>query len=92
MRLAVIAGVHGNAGALEAVLADIRSLGVDRVVNLGDLPSGPPEARYGVLEKRRGAWMVSLRHVAYDHRAASRRAAERRRPDWASALATGWIR
>ncbi|WP_029005079.1 metallophosphoesterase family protein [Azorhizobium doebereinerae] len=41
MRIAVIADVHGNALALEAVLARVRALAPDLVVNLGDLVSGP---------------------------------------------------
>ena len=40
-RLAVIADMHGNLPALEAVLADIERRGVDLVVNLGDCVSGP---------------------------------------------------
>jgi len=36
MRLAVISDIHGNLAALEAVLADIKTRGVDRMVNLGD--------------------------------------------------------
>jgi predicted phosphodiesterase len=46
MRLAIIADVHGNLLALEAVLADLRPSAPDLVVNLGDLVSGPfqPEA------------------------------------------------
>ncbi|MFC8600533.1 metallophosphoesterase family protein [Isoptericola sp. NPDC057191] len=34
--LAVISDVHGNLGALEAVLADIAARGITRVINLGD--------------------------------------------------------
>jgi predicted phosphodiesterase len=45
MKFAAIADVHGNATALEAVLADIAELGIDEVVNLGDHLSGPLEAR-----------------------------------------------
>lgn len=41
MRIAVIADIHGNALALAAVLADIAARGVDQIVNLGDLVSGP---------------------------------------------------
>lgn len=41
MRLAIIADVHGNLIALEAVLADIARLAPDLIVNLGDLVSGP---------------------------------------------------
>jgi predicted phosphodiesterase len=41
MQLAVIADMHGNLPALEAVLADIKRRGVTRIVNLGDCVSGP---------------------------------------------------
>lgn len=44
MRLAAISDVHGNLGALEAVLADAARRGVDAIVNLGDLLSGPLQA------------------------------------------------
>jgi diadenosine tetraphosphatase ApaH/serine/threonine PP2A family protein phosphatase len=45
MRFAAIADVHGNYLALEAVIADIRALGIDTIVNLGDMASGPLDAR-----------------------------------------------
>ena len=45
MRFAAIADVHGNYLALEAVLADIRAQGIDDIVNLGDMASGPLDAR-----------------------------------------------
>ena len=41
MRIAVIADIHGNLPALEAILADIRCREVDRTINLGDCVSGP---------------------------------------------------
>ncbi|MBI3410976.1 MAG: metallophosphoesterase family protein [Planctomycetes bacterium] len=41
MRIAVIADVHGNLPALEAVAADMVARGISRVVNLGDHVSGP---------------------------------------------------
>ena len=41
MRIAVIADVHGNLLALEAVLADIQHRNVERTINLGDCVSGP---------------------------------------------------
>jgi predicted phosphodiesterase len=41
MRLGVIADVHGNLPALEAVLADLARRDVQAAVNLGDLVSGP---------------------------------------------------
>jgi diadenosine tetraphosphatase ApaH/serine/threonine PP2A family protein phosphatase len=45
MRFAAIADVHGNHLALEAVIADIRAQGIDAIVNLGDMASGPLDAR-----------------------------------------------
>ena len=44
MRFAAIADIHGNASALEAVLADIAAQGIVDIVNLGDSLSGPLEA------------------------------------------------
>lgn len=41
MRIALLSDIHGNLAALEAVVADLSSRGVDRIVNLGDLVSGP---------------------------------------------------
>ncbi len=45
MRIAVIADIHGNVDALDAVLADIAGRGVDLTVGLGDHFSGPLDAR-----------------------------------------------
>jgi 3',5'-cyclic AMP phosphodiesterase CpdA len=45
MRFAAIADVHGNYLALEAVVADIRAHDIDEIVNLGDMASGPLDAR-----------------------------------------------
>ena len=41
MRIAVIADIHGNSAALDAVLADIGHRGITEVLNLGDSLSGP---------------------------------------------------
>jgi predicted phosphodiesterase len=41
MRLAVLADIHGNLPALDAVLDDLERRRVDGVVNLGDCASGP---------------------------------------------------
>lgn len=38
---AVLADIHGNALALEAVLADIRSREIETIINLGDIFYGP---------------------------------------------------
>jgi predicted phosphodiesterase len=40
-RIAVISDVHGNLRALEAVLTDIKTRGVDATVNLGDSVTSP---------------------------------------------------
>jgi diadenosine tetraphosphatase ApaH/serine/threonine PP2A family protein phosphatase len=45
MRFAAIADVHSNHLALEAVIADIRAQGIGDIVNLGDMASGPLDAR-----------------------------------------------
>jgi diadenosine tetraphosphatase ApaH/serine/threonine PP2A family protein phosphatase len=45
LRFAAIADVHGNYLALEAVVADIRAQGITEIVNLGDMASGPLDAR-----------------------------------------------
>lgn len=44
MRIAVLADIHGNLRALEAVLADMGRYAPDVVVNLGDNVSGPLQA------------------------------------------------
>ena len=41
MRLAIVADIHGNVLALEAVVTDLKRRNVDCVVNLGDCVSGP---------------------------------------------------
>jgi predicted phosphodiesterase len=44
MRVAVLADVHGNLPALDAVLADVAAVGVDAIVLNGDLATGPMPA------------------------------------------------
>ena len=44
-RIALISDVHGNLGALEAVLADIDARGIDRIFNLGDYVGKGPRGR-----------------------------------------------
>jgi predicted phosphodiesterase len=41
VRIAAVSDIHGNLLALDAVLADIGKRGADRIVNLGDILSGP---------------------------------------------------
>ena len=53
MRIAVVADIHGNAEALEAVIADLGRTAPDKVVNLGDCLSGPlwPERTAKILRE-----------------------------------------
>src|SRR6185295_7747530 len=44
MRIAVLADIHGNLRALEAVRADLAKRSPDVIVNLGDHVSGPLQA------------------------------------------------
>ncbi|QCI66483.1 metallophosphoesterase family protein [Phreatobacter stygius] len=60
MRFAVIADVHGNVLALDAVLADIATRGVERIVNLGDCVSGPLWPRE-TCERLRGLGVTTVR-------------------------------
>ena len=41
VKIAAVSDIHGNLYALDAVLADIDRRGVDLIVNLGDILSGP---------------------------------------------------
>jgi predicted phosphodiesterase len=52
MRIAVIADIHGNLTSLEAVLADVAAVGVDRVVCLGDVAETGPQP-HEVVERLR---------------------------------------
>jgi putative phosphoesterase len=51
MRIAVLADIHANVWALEAVLADVRKHGCDALWNLGDILHGAlrPRATYELL-------------------------------------------
>jgi putative phosphoesterase len=51
-RLALISDIHGNAVALDAVLADLARLGVEQIVCLGDLAAGGPQPRKVIARLR----------------------------------------
>lgn len=53
--------------------------------------AGFPEASYALLDRRAGGWEASFHRIAYDTRRMAARATARNRPDWASAVACGWI-
>lgn len=63
-----------------------------------DLPSphkveaGHPFASYAILEKQGDSWLPVFRNVVYDHRAMAELAMQKGRTEWASGLATGWLR
>jgi len=56
------------------------------------METGTPDACYAILELRTGRWQVTFRHVPYDHEAMAALARQNQRLEWASALATGWVR
>jgi diadenosine tetraphosphatase ApaH/serine/threonine PP2A family protein phosphatase len=56
------------------------------------METGTPDACYSILERRAGRWQVTFRHVPYDHEAMAALARQNQRPEWASALSTGWVR
>src|SRR6266545_2849847 len=58
--LAVLADVHGNVWALEAVLADIRRRGADELFDLGDILYGPLDPA-GTAELHRSAGIMAIR-------------------------------
>ena len=63
MRLALLSDIHGNLAALEAVIADLARRGVDAVVDLGDLASGPLRPRETTELLRSTGWV----HLAGNH-------------------------
>ena len=54
--------------------------------------AGHPFASYAILEKVGDHWLPVFRQVAYDHMAMAKLAAQNGREEWASGLATGWLR
>ena len=62
-RVAVLSDTHGNLTALQAVLADVDSLGIDEVVVAGDIVNfGASSDRVVDLLRERGARMVRGNH------------------------------
>jgi len=60
-RLAVLADVHGNVPAFEAVLSDVEQVGVDLIVFCGDLSWGPEPERTVQLARALGSRAVFVR-------------------------------
>src|SRR5438270_12277922 len=73
MRIAVISDMHGNCVALDAVLADLASRQVDRVVCLGDAVQGGPQPAEAIARLRELAcpavmgnaddWLLTAQHT-----------------------------
>ena len=55
------------------------------------IEAGTPDARYAILELTSGSWSVTFRHVPYDNNAMALLARRNGDPEFASALATGWV-
>lgn len=56
------------------------------------IEAGTPDARYAILEQAGSEWRVTFRHVPYDHETMAALAQSKGFAEFASALATGWIR
>ena len=56
------------------------------------MQAGTPDASYAIVEKTGARWDVTFRLVPYDNVSMSVLAQENGRDEWASALATGWVR
>ncbi|UJW74402.1 metallophosphoesterase family protein [Rhizobium sp. SL42] len=54
--------------------------------------AGHPRACYAICENIDGVWQVAFQQVDYDHQAMAELALRNGRPEWASGLATGFIR
>lgn len=72
MRVAVLADIHGNFDALQAVVKDLKSVSVDRVISLGDnIGYGPEPDKVAGLLRRSGFESVLGNHeyALFDQRA-----------------------
>ena len=80
MRLALLSDVHGNAFALQAVLADIKAAAPDACYNLGDTV-------WGAADPGR-AWVLHAQHAPpsvrgnTDERVSGQRAGQEAMCDW----------
>jgi predicted phosphodiesterase len=72
------------------------SVGLPAYADDGDNPhiveSGSPYARYAILSNESGRWEVEFVQVEYDWNRAADKARAEGRPDWETALRTGFMR
>ena len=89
MRLAILADIHANLPALEAVLRDVAGRGVEGLLHLGDLVGyGPhPEAVVARVREQEIAGVVGNYDLAVCHPDAEEGAARYLRPDLSG---VGW--
>ncbi|TXI01278.1 MAG: metallophosphoesterase [Rhizobium sp.] len=64
----------------------------DDLLHYHRMEAGHPFASYAILEQAGDRWLPVFRQVAYDHLAMAKLAAQNGRMEWASGLATGWLR
>lgn len=55
------------------------------------MQTGTPTASYAILERWENGWLTTFRNVPYDRSRMVELAKNANRPEWQSALATGWI-
>ena len=65
MRFAVMADIHGNLPALEAVLDDMRSYAVDGVIVAGDIIGGPHVIETTERIRALDGWVIRGNNVEY---------------------------
>ena len=66
MRLAVLADIHGNLPALEAVLADVQQHEVDGIIVAGDIIGGGPQSVEAIrLLRLLDCWMIRGNNEGY---------------------------
>lgn len=58
MKLAVMADIHGNMPALEAVLEDMKTSSIDGMIVAGDMVAGPCSSEVVKQLHNLGAWMI----------------------------------
>ena len=77
------------------IIVNPGSVGCPGFTDNGPVPhtmhAGHARASYAIIEEDSKNWDISFRLVSYDNAAAARKASLNRRPDWASALAKGWV-
>ena len=56
------------------------------------METGSPHARYAIIEKAAGKWVVELIAIAYHYQEAAKQAHRNGRSDWELGLRTGYMK